>query len=460
MVSVKISLTNFHELNISSLILNELTNLGFIKMTSIQKICIPPSLKGFDVLGSAKTGSGKTLCFVLPTIQKMHALHWNSGNSIFCITLAPTRELCMQLFNFFNKFSKFEHMRVGIRIGGKIAKKIKLERKNYNLLIATPGCLVKTILETKSYIFDFLRILTIDEADRLLDMGFKTFFDIICKNIPKRKQVFLFSATLNSKLKNLARLNLTNPFYGCIMKKYQSQYVTGKEGFPSIPSNIFQYYSILINQKKIDILQSFLLSHTKRKILVFFSTKKQVKFFYAYFKKLNFNLYFIYGNLNQNKRVENFIGFSRSKNGILFTTDLMSRGIDFRSIDWIIQADCPENIKTYLHRIGRTGRFLETGKAVLLLKSNEINFLNILKIHSVQISKINFNRSQVVEVGEKINKLIKQNRWFYKMAYEAFFSYARFILMQKNKNIFDLRKIKWSEIANEFGIKSLVFKAI
>jgi len=164
--------------------------------------------------------------------------------------------------------------------------------------------------------------------------------------------------------------------------------------------------------------------------------------------------------MNQNKRIENFIGFSRSKSGILLSTDVMARGIDFPSIDWVVQVDCPENEKTYLHRIGRAGRFFETGKCLLILKTNEIHFLEILRKNFIKIRKINFNNNQILNISGKIKNFTAKNKKILKIAQEAFFSYMRFIFLQKNRNIFNLEKINWEETLTDFGINNLISKKL
>lgn len=448
-------INDFSKLELLPLVYQKLIKLGFKKITKIQKICIPPALKNFDIIGSARTGSGKTLCFVLPIFQKFFLSAWNNPSLIFSVILAPVRELCIQLFHFFNKFKLIDPALLGLYIGRKICSEIKAIKKPI-IIIATPGYLLNKIFVFKFLDFDSTKILTIDEADKLLDVGFKKFFDIFIRHLPKKKQILVFSATINSKLKNLARMNLKNPFYGYIKENNKSLEEFSTKNFPSVSKKNFQFYSIL-NNRKIDILFSFVSSHFRRKLLIFFSTKKQVKFYFHLLKKLcnNLNLYFIFGDMNQSKRITNFIGFSRAKTGILLTTDLMARGIDFKFIDWVIQFDCPENIEVYLHRIGRTGRSSTIGNSLLFLKTSEIGFLDFLKDNFLKIYKLELNFNQITKFSEKLNILTKKNK-FRKMAQEAFYSYIRFLVSQKNKKIFDIKKFDWNETAKDFGIPRII----
>jgi ATP-dependent RNA helicase DDX10/DBP4 len=169
-------------------------------------------------------------------------------------------------------------------------------------------------------------------------------------------------------------------------------------------------------------------------------------------------MFLTYGNLNQHKRIQNLIGFSKSKKGILFSTDIMSCGIDFLSIDWVIQLDCPPNIETYLHRIGRTGRLSEIGKTILLLNKFEIKFLKMLHRNSIQISLIYFSKTQILRTKEIVENMIKKDKTLFFLAQSAFFTYLRFIFLQNHREILDVKKIIWEEILGEFGIKTQSWK--
>jgi ATP-dependent RNA helicase DDX10/DBP4 len=459
----KKKLLNFlKKYKISSIISAIIFKMGYQKLTRIQKISIPPSLKGYDVLCSAKTGSGKTLCFAIPIIQKINICKWSKNDPVYCCILCPVRELGIQLFGFFNNFSILTVVKIFLMIGGKIDKKKYFKNKFYSIIIATPGRLFQTINEKNNLNFEHLKILVLDEVDRILDLGFRNFFFEILKYFPKKKQILLFSATLTKKMRNIVRLNLRKPFFAGVINKKLKFDFQKKKNFPNIPTNILQYFNLLSPEKKTTVLFSFLKSHGHRKIIVFFSTKKQVKFFFFLFKYFNSNLNFFYsyGDLNQKKRTKNFIQFYKSKKGILFTTDIFSRGLDFKNVAWVIQFDCPQNIETYLHRIGRTGRISESGKTILFLNYNEIFFLEKLRINKIFISLINFNLKQIVSLNGKINKLTKKNKIINNMALDAFFNYIRYVFFQKNKKIFDLKNLQWHKIAEEYGLKKILIKRI
>jgi len=239
----------------------KIQKLGYQQLTKIQKICIPPALQGYDILGSSKTGSGKTLCFVIPVLQKLYSHQWCLNDALFGIVLVPIRELGLQIYDFFNHFSSFAFLKILLLLGSfsKKKKKKKLGQKkkkikftNISLTIATPGRLLQTIVDTSFFTVDALKIFVVDEADRILDAGFQTFFSTFLPFLPKKKQILLFSATLNSKLKNLARFNFRKPFFGSVRekkKKYKSAVISNPI-FPEVSSNIFQYYTLVSPEKK------------------------------------------------------------------------------------------------------------------------------------------------------------------------------------------------------------------
>mmetsp|Transcript_39353 Transcript_39353/g.80613 ORF Transcript_39353/g.80613 Transcript_39353/m.80613 type:complete len:446 (+) Transcript_39353:25-1362(+) len=442
----------FEDLELSNLTLKALEELGYKKLTSIQKICILPALNGRDVLGSGKTGSGKTLCFVIPIIEKLWSKQWSNLDAIGGCVICPIRELGVQIFEVMRTVSFYHSFGVRALIGGNFIKKNKKSNKKFSIMIATPSSLLNLISSEKFFTLDYLEILTLDEIDKILDMGFQRVFSSILKFISEKKQTLVFSATLTKKIRNVTRLNLVNPVFCKVRKRRKTE--SKKSEFPEAPSKLFQYYLKVNLNEKINILFSFLKSHQDQKIIVFFSSRKQVGFFYYIFKALlpNCSFFFIYGNMNQKKRASNFIFFNQSKKGILFTTDLVSRGVDFKSIDWVVQADCPHDVETYLHRIGRAGRFNKEGKSVLLIGQQEIFFLNLLNSNNIKIFQMRISKGQIVCVSEKISLLVRQNRKLNILGNSAFLNYTRFIISQKNKKIFRLNKSGMLQMAKSFGL--------
>ncbi|AEA39084.1 helicase (nucleomorph) [Cryptomonas paramecium] len=447
--------SEFKNLNISNSTIQSLSKLGYKKMTSIQKISIPPALMGFDVLGSAKTGSGKTLCFVIPVIEISLIQNYIQNDMLVnlvksCI-LFPTRELGIQIFDFVKNIEAKIKIKLCL---GKI-----MEKEKCSMVLSTPGSLFNH-LNNKSLNLNQLKILAMDEADEILNTNFIKITDLLMFILPKKRQVLFFSATLNSKLKNITRINLKNPIFCSLNVK--KMYFNKKKKYKYIQQihNIRQFAVISHDYKKNAHLLSFLSSHKTQKIIIFVSTKKQIKYLYTVTKLIfpEIKTSLIYGSMNQTKRIKNFLKFSMNKRqGVLFSTDLTSRGLDFRSVEWIIQLDCPKNIQSYFHRIGRTGRFLETGKTILFLNYQEIKFINTLGKNFVKIHIINIYKRQIEITQKKIEILLKKNKNCTKIALDAFLSYAKFIYFQKNKICFEFKKFNWKKIAQNFGLNPISY---
>ncbi len=156
--------------------------------------------------------------------------------------------------------------------------------------------------------------------------------------------------------------------------------------------------------------------------------------------------------MNQDKRISNFLNFNHYSSGVLLSTDLTARGLDFKSIDWILQLDCPQTFESYLHRVGRTGRFLDTGKAIIFLDYTELKFLKMLRMNLIDIYPVKFNKMQIIPIESKLKILLKQNLYYVLLAKNAFISYAKFIYFQKSKNFSNFYSFNWKKIANSYGI--------
>lgn len=231
----------------------------------------------------------------------------------------------------------------------------------------------------------------LDEADRILDLGFSKTVNAILENLPIERQTLLFSATQTKSVKDLARLSLKDPKYVSVHD--QSEYST--------PQLLKQFYVVTELPEKLNVLYSFVKTHLKAKTLVFLSSCKQVKFVFECFCKLQpgVQLMQLHGKQKQQKRLEVFEAFSRKQHVCLFCTDVAARGLDFPQVDWVIQADCPEDPETYIHRVGRAARYESEGKALLFLAPSELEMVNMLEKAKVPISstKIRISKTQSIQ---------------------------------------------------------------
>lgn len=353
----------------------------FHKPTEIQRESIGLSLKGNDILGAANTGSGKTLAFLIPVIEKLYCLQWTRLDGLGALIITPTRELAYQIFETLRKIGIYHDFSAGLIIGGKDLHFEKKRMDQCNIVICTPGRLLQHMDENPLFDCVTMKILVLDEADRCLDMGFQQTMNAIIENLPPERQTLLFSATQTKSVKDLARLSLTNPMYVSVHEHAKH----------STPPGLQQNYIVCELHEKMSVLWSFIKNHLKHKSIIFLSSCKQVKYTYEIFCKLRpgISLLALYGSLHQLKRMQIYESFIRKSNAILFATDIAARGLDFPEVHWVVQADCPEDSNTYIHRAGRTARYQKGGESLLiLLPSEEQAMVQQLEERKIPINRI------------------------------------------------------------------------
>ncbi|QRW25903.1 DEAD/DEAH box helicase [Rhizoctonia solani] len=348
----------FNDLPISSGTKKGLKKAFYTNMTDIQAKSLPMSLKGRDVLGAARTGSGKTLSFLIPVLEILHRHKWGPQDGLGALVISPTRELAIQIFDVLCAIGGYHTFSAGLVIGGKNLKDERDRLSRMNILVATPGRLLQHMDQTVGFECDNLQILVLDEADRILDMGFSKSLNAIVGHLPKGRQTLLFSATQTDSVQQLARLSLRDPVYIGVTED-------GAEGSGVTPKNLEQHYAICPLDRKLDALFGFIKTHLQSKALVFMSSCKQVRFVFETFCKLHpgIPLMHLHGKQKQTKRLDIFQKFASSKHAFLFATDVAARGLDFPAVDWVLQLDAPEDTDTYVHRVGRTARYEPRKKA-------------------------------------------------------------------------------------------------
>ena len=275
------------------------------------------------------------------------------------LVISPTRELAVQIFEVLKKVGAFHEMSAGLIIGGKDVTQEQERVTRMNMLVCTPGRLLQHMDETYGFECSGLQMLVLDEADRILDMGFSATINNIVANLPKQRQTVLFSATLSKSVKDLARLSLRSPEYIAIHES--STYQT--------PTRLQQHFMLVECSDKLDVLWSFIKTHLKSKTIVFLSSCNQVKFVHEAFCRMRPGIVLsaLHGKVKQEKRLQIFMDFCTRKEAVLFATDVAGRGLDFPEVDWVLQLDCPEDVPAYIHRVGRTARNESKGKSLVLL---------------------------------------------------------------------------------------------
>uniref|UniRef100_A0A7N8WTI9 ATP-dependent RNA helicase n=1 Tax=Mastacembelus armatus TaxID=205130 RepID=A0A7N8WTI9_9TELE len=435
----------FSDFPISKKTLLGLQEAQYRQPTEIQRQTIGFALQGKDVLGAAKTGSGKTLAFLIPVLECLYRQQWSSMDGLGALIISPTRELAYQTFEVLRKVGKNHEFSAGLIIGGKELKSESERIHRTNIVICTPGRLLQHMDETATFHASNLHMLVLDEADRILDMGFADTLNAIVENLPKSRQTLLFSATQTKSVKDLARLSLKDPEYVWVHEKAKF----------STPATLEQSYVVCELHQKVSMLYSFIRSHLKKKIIVFFACCKEVQYLFRVFCRLRpgIPILALHGKQQQMKRVEVYNDFLKKHNAVLFATDIAARGLDFPAVNWVLQFDCPEDADTYIHRVGRTARYKEGGEALLLLlPSEEKGMVSQLQEKKVPINKIQVNPDKLQNVQQKLEAFLAQEKEQKERAQRCFVSYLRSIYLMKNKEVFDIFKLQIQEYALSLGL--------
>ncbi|CED83268.1 dead-domain-containing protein [Phaffia rhodozyma] len=448
--------SDFQDFPISEKTKKGLKKAFFTAPTGIQSLAVPLALKGQDILGAARTGSGKTLAFLVPLLESLYRKKWGPQDGLGALVISPTRELAIQIFEVLRKIGPYHSFSAGLVIGGKNLKDEMDRLTRMNILIATPGRLLQHMDQTVGFECDNLQMLVLDEADRILDMGFSRSLNAILEHLPKTRQTLLFSATQTKSVKDLARLSLKSPVpVSAEEKKSTEDGEESEEGKWVTPKNLEQHFAVVDLDKKLDVLFSFIKTHLKSKVIVFMSSCKQVRFVYETFCKLHpgVPLLELHGKQKQTKRLDIFHRFTTTSTCCLFATDVAARGLDFPSVDWVIQLDCPEDVDTYIHRVGRTARYESKGQALLLLCPSEEEAMSAaLEAKGIEAKKIKIRESKTMSIKSQMQSFAFQDPELKYLGQRAFISYLKSIYIQKNKEIFQVGALPVEAFAESLGL--------
>ncbi|KAJ9150730.1 RNA helicase [Pleurostoma richardsiae] len=435
----------FTDLPLSTPTASGLRASHFETLTDIQARAIPLALKGRDILGAAKTGSGKTLAFLIPVLEKLYRARWTEFDGLGALVIAPTRELAVQIFDVLRAIGRHHMFSAGLVIGGKSLKEEAERLGRMNILVCTPGRMLQHLDQTAGFEVDNLQILVLDEADRIMDMGFQSAVDALVEHLPKSRQTLLFSATQSKKVSDLARLSLKDPEYVAVHEAAAS----------ATPSNLQQHYIITPLPEKIDTLFGFIRANVNSKMIVFLSSGKQVRFVYEAFKHLQpgIPLLHLHGRQKQLARLEITRRFTTAKHSCLFATDVVARGVDFPAVDWVVQVDFPSDADEYIHRVGRTARYESSGRAVLFLDpSEEEGALKRLQAKKIPIQKVNVREKKKKSIKNELQSLCWNQSDIKYLGQKAFISYTRSVHLQKDKEIFKLGELDLDGFAASMGL--------
>ncbi|CAG8443833.1 10281_t:CDS:10 [Ambispora gerdemannii] len=487
---------NTLNVKLSQPILDTLMSLGFTEMTPVQSATIPLFMQNKDVVVEAVTGSGKTLAFVIPILEKLicrkNSFH---KNEIGALVITPTRELAQQISSVFSIFLKDTSipLKHSLFIGGGGSSTVKEDLTNFleigpDIIIGTPGRLedllvgrngVKSIINTKE-----LEILVLDEADRLLDMGFTQSLTKIIAHLPRQRRTGLFSATMTDALSEIVRAGLRNPMR--IVVKVEDLISKNEQ---RTPSTLQIAYIVCEPHQKLSQLLRLLKAETlAKKFIIYFSTCACVDYFYKIFSKLpqfkQFSIYSLHGQMDIRRRsatYNSFVSLPPTSPALLLCTDVAARGLDVPDVDFVIQMDAPQDPKVFSHRCGRTARAGKDGNAVLFIgKGREEVYIDFLKIRKIPIQQQPYlladgtpyiiqenaikgdddNDSEMIPKQDgdndiflnQIRDLVLTDRDYHEKGIRAFVSYIRSYSKHDANYIFRLKDLDFGKVAKGYGL--------
>jgi len=354
---------SFKSLGLSEALLKAVSEKGYTTPSPIQEKAIPEVLKGKDVLASAQTGTGKTAGFTLPMLQILSQKPRQGKRKIKALVLTPTRELAAQIYDNVRDYSKHIDVRSTVIFGGVNQNpQVRTIRQGVDILVATPGRLLDLENQRLLSLSD-IEFLVLDEADRMLDMGFIHDIKKVLKLIPKKRQNLLFSATFSKEIKALANSFLTNP----ILVEATPENSTAEK--------VDQKTYRVDKSKKTALITKFIKEGNWDQVLVFTRTKHGANRLSQKLAKAGITSAAIHGNKTQNARVKALAGFKNGSVRVLVATDIAARGLDIPLLPYVINYELPNVPEDYVHRIGRTGRAGASGQAISLVGVDEVEYV-------------------------------------------------------------------------------------
>jgi len=435
-----------------------------VKPTPVQAATIPLFAQNKDVVVEAVTGSGKTIAFLCPILEILakRKQAWRTGE-IGAVVVSPTRELAKQIGEALDPFLARFGLRKAVFTGGlgdSAADAARFKAEGGNIVIATPGrlddLLIKypDLLTTKS-----VEVLVLDEADRLLDMGFERPLNNIISKMPKQRRTGLFSATMTNAVNELIRTGLRNPVK--VTVKVES--VGGVQGEQKIPDTLKIFYQVSPYEERLAFLLNYLEAIHKIKTIVYFGTCACVDYFAKAVTNLTgqqksskLRIVALHGKMEHKRRSNVYREFVESPSAVLFCTDLAARGLDFPDIDLVVQFDAPQDPASFVHRCGRTARSGREGAALVLLDPKEESYIDFLAGRLIPIKPFTpltedpkFVPAVLLESLIAINS---SDREMYEKSLRAFVSYMRFYQEHHAKFIFQFKDLDIGALARAFGL--------
>ncbi|KAL1567844.1 DEAD-box ATP-dependent RNA helicase 18 [Salvia divinorum] len=458
--------TRFSQLQppLSQPVLEAISAAGFEFCTPVQAATIPLLCSYKDVAVDAATGSGKTLAFLLPLVEILRRAGAPKPHQVVGVVISPTRELSLQIFKVAEPFiATLSNVRPVLLVGGADVKAdmTKIEEEGANLLIGTPGRLNDIMEHVDMLDFRNLEILILDEADRLLDMGFQKQVSSIISRLPKLRRTGLFSATQTEAVEELARAGLRNPVRVEVRSEIKRpKDVTSSQQMASskTPSGLqMEYFQCEADQKPLQLID-FLLKNKAQKIIIYFMTCACVDYWGAVLPRLSllkgFSLIPLHGKMKQAAREKALASFTSLSSGILLCTDVAARGLDIPGVDCIIQYDPPQDPNVFIHRVGRTARMGRQGTAIVFLLPKEEAYIEFLRIRRVPLEERQCS-DKAPDIIPQIRLAAKKDREIMEKGVKAFVSYVRAYKEHQCSFIFRWKDLEIGKLGMGYGLLQL-----
>ncbi|KAL4450591.1 hypothetical protein ABPG77_000947 [Micractinium sp. CCAP 211/92] len=440
-------------------LLRALEQAGFAEPTPVQAATIPLFCGNKDVAVDACTGSGKTLAFVLPVLERMRRLEAPlKRNQVGAVIVSPTRELARQIYEVARPFiMTVPWLRALLLVGGTdpSADVAAFKDGGGHVLVGTPGRLDDVMQRCTFMDLRTVEVLVLDEADRLLDMGFKAQLDAIMQRLPRQRRTGLFSATQTEAVEALARAGLRNPVRvnvavalaqptcGKLTFTYDSA-PGGCDELQRTPSTLQIQYTVCKATQKLPQLLAFLKEHQSEKVIVYFLTCACVDYMSVVFPRLTQSkgvvIWALHGKMKQAVRASTLSAFADASAGVLLCTDVAARGLDIPDVQWIVQFDPPQDPNSFVHRVGRTARMGRTGNAVVYLLPHETSYVDFLRVRKIPLQQLHV--PQLPCVHPELQREAETDRLVMEAGTKAFVSYVRAYKEHHCKFIFRLQVVR------------------
>ncbi|XP_043697631.1 DEAD-box ATP-dependent RNA helicase 18 [Telopea speciosissima] len=451
--------------SLSAPVLDALSQTGFHFCTPVQAATIPLLCSFKDVTVDAATGSGKTLAFVVPLVEILRrSSERPKPHQVVGVIISPTRELSSQIYHVAQPFvSTLPNVKAVLLVGGLDLKADmkKIEEEGANLLIGTPGRLYDIMERMDILDFRNFEVLILDEADRLLDMGFQKQITSIISRLPKLRRTGLFSATQTEAVEELSKAGLRNP----VRVEVRAEAITQDELASSqqlasskTPLGLNMEYLESEADKKSSQLVDFIKDNMSRKIIVYFMTCACVDYWGVVLPRLSAlkgcPLISLHGRMKQQAREKALASFTSLSSGILLCTDVAARGLDIPGVDWIVQYDPPQDPNVFVHRVGRTARMGRSGSAIVFLLPKEEAYVEFLHIRRVPIVERKCS-DNALDIIPQIRAAAKKDRDVMEKGLKAFVSYIRAYKEHQCSYIFRWKELEIGKLAMGYGLLQL-----